>query len=72
VLSTDYDNFLITIQCFENAKAAKQLGRAVEHIFKIRIYTTDPVEEDYYFKWLIDHAVAKVPGLDAKTFGPIF
>lgn len=71
IMDTDYDNYMIGYQCFDNMKFALEKEIEPVHITKFAILTRKSDEKADVISTFEDKAVALLPFMDKKRFSEI-
>jgi hypothetical protein len=71
VLDTDYDNFMIGYECWDNMKFALDNDIEPVHIIKLAILTHKPDEDKEFISSLEDKVVEKLPFWKKENFAVI-
>ena len=71
ILDTDYENYLISYECFDNMRFALENEIEPVHITKIAILTHKSDEEQDYLKELEDKTIELLPFFDKSRFTAI-
>jgi hypothetical protein len=72
LLDTDYDNYLITYQCFDNIKfTVDSTNLEPVHVITVGIATRNPNESEEKLSKYLDVLMAKVPGLKKEDMARV-
>lgn len=71
VLATDYDNFLIGYECYDNMQFALENDIEPVHIITVGIATRESEADDRMVKELVQMAIEKVPELTTSDFAKV-